>query len=79
MHIHFHTENLRRPQRGDRPRKDLSARHARSDPGEHGDPVVYRQTISPKKMGVFNDNHYLASAIYRLTLTCLETLLYHKL
>ncbi len=41
--------------------------------------LLYSRIISPMEMIVFNDNHYLASAIYRLTLTCLETLLYHKL
>ncbi len=32
-----------------------------------------------KKISVFNNNHYLASTIYQLTLMYLKTLLYYKL
>ncbi len=41
--------------------------------------LLYSRIVFFMKTIMFNDNHYLASAIYQLTLMCLKTLLYHKL
>ncbi len=41
--------------------------------------LLYNKIVFSIKTIMFNNNHYLASAIYQLNLTYLKILLYHKL